>query len=238
MHLLSLFLCINIILAMSQLWLTHCGMDTCQHHQHHLCRRGKTEAKSYWSYTVPLCQAMGGGEVETPLVCCDQVEKRWSKFILTRIISEWVDFLVKAPAVPFPSGQAHWAGIVRHNMTRLHFQALAADFLSSLSTTHTLLPLLPGQEQEWSGKAQEVWPNGKFLLSCRRLCHSELGRDTAWGWRGACRAVLSTPRMSHCACSAQAGGRLEFIAGTEAGEQADLLQVEKKCCFKGNYDSW
>lgn len=34
--------------------------------------------------------------------------------------------------------------------------------------------------------------------------------------------------MSHCGCSAQAGGRLEFTAATEAGDQADLLQVEKK----------
>lgn len=108
-------------------------------------------------------------------------------------------------------------------MTQLHFQALAADFLSNLSTTHTLLTLLPGQEHERSGKAQEVWPNSKYLLSCGTLCHSEQGHDTAWGWRGACRAVLSTPRMSHCGCSAQAGGRLEFTAGTEAGEKADLL---------------
>lgn len=75
---------------------------------------------------------------KTPLVCYDQVQERWSKFILTGIKSEWGDFLVRGSSVPFPSGQAHWAGIVRHNMTPLHFQAsyyLAAKFLSSLSST-------------------------------------------------------------------------------------------------------
>lgn len=66
MHLLSLFLCINIILAISLLWFSHGGMDPCQHHQHHLCRWGK-ETKSYWSYTAPLSKAMGGGEIERHL---------------------------------------------------------------------------------------------------------------------------------------------------------------------------
>lgn len=38
--------------------------------------------------------------------------------------------------------------------------------------------------------------------------------------------------MSHCGCCAQAGKRQEFTGGSEAGEQAGLLQVEKNIALK------